>query len=106
MTPFRSGLHPEQWTDTYGLDGNLQTVTLADGRTASYGYDDTGNRISRTIAGTTDATWTWDTVDQLPTRVAENNSSGGTVHRWWSDPTRWSTSTPRCTRRAGTMRTH
>ncbi|MFE3853604.1 DNRLRE domain-containing protein [Streptomyces griseorubiginosus] len=71
---------------SYGLDGNLQSVTLADGRTVSYGYDDSGNRVSRTVGGTTDATWTWDTVDQLPTRVAENDSDGDAVHRWWSDP--------------------
>ncbi|WP_159002221.1 DNRLRE domain-containing protein [Streptomyces sp. NRRL B-3229] len=73
-------------TYTYGLDGNLQTVTLADGRTVSYGYDETGDRVSRTVAGSTDATWTWDTVDQLATRVAENDSGGSAVHQWWSDP--------------------
>lgn len=73
-------------TYTYGLDGNLQSVTLADGRTVSYGYDDAGDRVSRTVAGTMDATWTWDTVDQLATRVAENDSSGSAVHQWWSDP--------------------
>jgi RHS repeat-associated protein len=70
----------------YGLDANLRSVTLEDGRAVSYGYDEQGNRISRSIDGTADASWSWDTLGSLPERVSERDGGGDTTHTWWADP--------------------
>lgn len=72
-------------TYTYGLDANLRTARLADGRTVGYNYDEAGNRTTRTINGTVDTSWTWDTVG-MPTRVEEKNGAGVLTHQWWGDP--------------------
>ncbi|WP_422771366.1 RHS repeat domain-containing protein [Plantactinospora sp. WMMC1484] len=72
-------------TYSHGLDANLRSVRLADGRTVGYGYDEAGNRTTRTINGAADATWTWDTLG-LPTRIEERNGSGTATHQWWADP--------------------
>ncbi|WP_046494589.1 RHS repeat-associated core domain-containing protein [Streptomyces odonnellii] len=71
---------------TYRLDGNLADVTLEDGRSVSYTYDESGNRTRRAVNGTTDATWTWDTLDGLAVRLDEKNTAGETTHQWWADP--------------------
>ena len=69
----------------YGLDANLRTVELEDGRTVGYGYDEAGNRTIRTVDAATDATWTWDTLG-LPTRLDERDSTNALTHQWWADP--------------------
>jgi RHS repeat-associated protein len=71
---------------SYGVDANLRSLTLEDGRAVSYAYDEQGDRISRAINGTADATWTWDTLDSLPERISEKSGTGDTTHTWWSDP--------------------
>ncbi|GAA0998349.1 hypothetical protein GCM10009555_097450 [Acrocarpospora macrocephala] len=73
-------------TFAYGLDTNLQTLTLEDARIVGYTYDSAGNRITRAVNGTADASWTWDTVGDLPVRVAEADAAGTLTHQWWSDP--------------------
>ncbi len=73
-------------TLAYGLDTNLRSVVLEDGRTVTYGYDEQGNRTSRTVNGTPDATWTWDTGGPLPVRIGETTGAGTTAHTWWADP--------------------
>ncbi|ROO86856.1 RHS repeat-associated protein [Actinocorallia herbida] len=70
----------------YGLDGNLRTATLEDGRIVGYAYDEGGNRTARTVNGAVDATWKWDTYRDLPMRISESDGTGAEVHRWWDDP--------------------
>ncbi|MGW2058633.1 DUF6531 domain-containing protein [Streptomyces sp. NPDC001840] len=74
-------------TFDYRLDGNLAGATLEDGRNVTYAYDESGNRTSRTVNGTTDATWRWDTLGGLAVRLDEKTVGGATVHQWWNDPT-------------------
>jgi RHS repeat-associated protein len=67
----------------YGLDGNLYGATLEDGRAVGFTYDEAGNRTSRSVNGTTDAAWVWDTnADQ----AVRTNETGTTTHRWFEDP--------------------
>ncbi|RFS86233.1 hypothetical protein D0T12_06350 [Actinomadura spongiicola] len=73
-------------TFQYGLDANLQRVGLEDGRDVTYTYDENGNRTGRAINGTHDAGWQWDSVGDLPVRIAEINATGTTTHQWWADP--------------------
>ncbi|MFS0704279.1 RHS repeat-associated core domain-containing protein [Cellulomonas sp. 179-A 9B4 NHS] len=71
---------------TYGLDANLAKAVLEDGRTYTYGYDAAGNRTSRHLNGTVEATWTWDLLGDLPVRTGEADAAGTAVHQWWVDP--------------------
>ncbi|WP_242906710.1 RHS repeat-associated core domain-containing protein [Actinomadura terrae] len=70
----------------YGLDANLQQVTLEDGRNVTYAYDENGNRTSRAINGVRDAGWQWDGLGDLATRIAETDANGTVTHQWWEDP--------------------
>lgn len=71
-------------TYDYGLDDNLYGVALETGESVAYAYDESANRISRTVDGTLDASWTWDTLG-LPTRVDQTDTTGAVVHQWWPD---------------------
>ncbi len=73
-------------TYKYGLDANLYSATLTDGRTLTYTYDESGNRTARAVNGATDAAWTWNTLGSLPSLTTETNGAGTTTHQWISDP--------------------
>ncbi|WP_456845374.1 RHS repeat-associated core domain-containing protein [Cellulomonas sp. P5_C6] len=45
------------------------------------------NRTNRTLDGTADATWIWDTSGSLATRVGEYGTDGQLAESWLADPT-------------------
>ncbi|MEP7765667.1 DUF6531 domain-containing protein [Sanguibacter sp. 25GB23B1] len=100
-------------TDTWDLNGNLLTsqtsagtrtfdvnlagetdsVVLEDGNTVGYTHDAQGNRTSRTYNDATEATWAWDDITGITTRLAEYDQNGAMTSTWLPDPTS-STGTP------------
>ena len=100
-------------TDTWDLDGNLLTsqtsagtrsfdvnlagetdsVVLEDDSTVGYTHDAQGNRTSRTFDDATEATWAWDDITGITTRLAEYDHRGAMTSTWLPDPTS-STGTP------------
>jgi len=74
-------------TFTSDLTDELTSAVLENGSTVSYTTDTHGNRTSRTVNGTVDATWAWDGIAQLPTRVGEFGSTGALTTSWLPDPT-------------------
>jgi RHS repeat-associated protein len=76
-------------TRTYVTDltDELISLTLEDGSLVGYTQDAQGNRTSRTVDGLLDATWAWDDLSSLPTRIGEYDSSGTLATSWLADPT-------------------
>ncbi|WP_203748848.1 RHS repeat-associated core domain-containing protein [Cellulomonas chitinilytica] len=74
-------------TMSYDLAGELTQLTLETGDKVGYEVDTSGNRITRTWNGATDASWTWDDVIGLPFRTNEYGPEGQFVNQWVPDPT-------------------
>jgi RHS repeat-associated protein len=76
-------------TQTYVTDltDELVSVELEDDTAVSYTQDAQGNRTSRTVDGVVDATWAWDDLSSLPTRIGEYDGSGALTTAWLADPT-------------------
>jgi RHS repeat-associated protein len=76
-------------TRTYVTDltDELISVELEDGSLVGYTQDALGNRTSRTVDGVLDATWAWDDLSSLPTRIGEYDSAGTLTTTWLADPT-------------------
>jgi RHS repeat-associated protein len=73
-------------TFTSDLTDELTTVVLENGSTVGYTTDTHGNRTSRSVNGQLDATWAWDQIAQLPTRVGEYGATGNLSTAWLTDP--------------------
>jgi RHS repeat-associated protein len=76
-------------TQTYVTDltDELISLTLEDGSLVGYTQDAQGNRTSRTVDGVLDATWAWDDLSSLLTRIGEYDASGTLTTAWLADPT-------------------
>jgi RHS repeat-associated protein len=76
-------------TQTYVTDltDELISLTLEDGSLVGYTQDAQGNRTSRTVDGVLDATWAWDDLSSLPTRIGEYDAEGALTTSWLADPT-------------------
>jgi len=76
-------------TQTYTTDltDELISLTLENGSTVGYTADVQGNRTSRTVNGLLDATWAWDDLSSLPTRIGEYDPAGTLTTGWLADPT-------------------
>jgi RHS repeat-associated protein len=76
-------------TQTYVTDltDELISVTLEDDSLVGYTQDAQGNRTSRTVDGVVDATWAWDDLSSLPTRIGEYDADGTLTTSWLADPT-------------------
>jgi RHS repeat-associated protein len=72
---------------TTDLTDELISLTLEDDSTVGYTQDALGNRTSRTVDGVVDATWAWDDLSSLPTRIGEYDASGTLTTAWIADPT-------------------
>ncbi|WP_160295443.1 RHS repeat-associated core domain-containing protein [Demequina aurantiaca] len=76
-------------TQSYDTDlsGELVSSTLVDGTVVGYTHDTAGNRTSRTVNGSLDVSWVWDTISALPTRVGQYDNTGALETAWLPDPT-------------------
>jgi RHS repeat-associated protein len=72
---------------TTDLTDELISLTLEDGSLVGYTQDAQGNRTSRTVDGVVDATWAWDDLSSLPTRIGEYDAFGTLTTAWLADPT-------------------
>jgi hypothetical protein len=74
-------------TFTTDLTDELISATLENGSTVAYTHDTKNNRTSRTVGGTTAATWAWDELSSLPVRTGEYDQTGSLTASWLPDPT-------------------
>ncbi|WP_291377441.1 RHS repeat-associated core domain-containing protein [Demequina sp.] len=72
---------------TTDLTDELISLTLDDGSTVGFTHDVLGNRTSRTVDGSLEATWSWDEMSSLPMRVGEYDPAGNFTTAWLPDPT-------------------
>ena len=76
-------------TTTYATDltDELISAALPTGTMIAYTHDTKGNRTSRTVGGTTQATWSWDDLSGLPVRIGEYDQIGSLATSWLPDTT-------------------
>lgn len=69
-------------TLTYDSSDHLTAVTLPSGRQITYAYDGDGNRVSKTVNGST-TDYLWDPANSQPQLALEQTGSGNLIRRYF-----------------------
>lgn len=75
-------------TTSYNLAEELvsSTVPGSPSTTVTYAYDGLGERTTRTVNGTLDRNYLWDTQSPLPKLAEETSATGSLLRRYINDP--------------------